>query len=186
MLVTLLFECSFAQLTKNNWLIGGSVAYTRYDSKGDDAIVNKGSLFDANANSGYFLTDKLACGIRANAYFAKSKHPQIDGTKNVHLTSNIGLGPFVRYYYLPVANRVNLFSDASLLYSLHTDKSTGRRKQASDSWFSSLGVGTVVFLNTSLGLEFLLAYNHYDEIDVDYKTNQLQFRIGLQFHLERD
>jgi hypothetical protein len=178
-------KVSSGQLTQNNWLLGGNLAYTRY-AKGSQGILRKGSSLDASLNSGYFLIDKLAGGIRTNYEFGKSKYPQPDGSTNVLRQTTLGLGPFIRYYFLRVENRVNLFSDAGFLYSVNTNNTISTGRQTSNSWSSSFGVGTVVFLNTSVGIEFLLAYDHYKEIDVDSRDNQLQFKIGLQFHLERE
>lgn len=183
LLTSSLLKVSSAQLTQNNWLMGGNLAYTRYDSKNSEDVVRKGSSLYVSLNSGYFLIDKLAGGIRTNLEFSRSKYPGSGGNRFLDRQTAIGLGPFVRYYYLPVENRINLFSDAGFLYSINTNNNTD---ETSKSWSSSLGVGAVVFLNTSVGLEFLLAYSKYQEIDVDYKGNQLQFKIGLQFHLEKE
>ena len=57
---------SFSQITKGNWLVGGSGTYssTKYNSA--QSIDGKTSTFQISPNIGYFFVDKLACGVVSN------------------------------------------------------------------------------------------------------------------------
>ena len=80
--------------------------------------------------------------------------------------------------------KINIFGDGSLLYNINSNNSTN---VLSKSISSSLAAGGVFFLNQSVGLEGLLSYNYYADVNADseYSSNSLQFRIGLQVQLKK-
>ncbi len=125
-------------------------------------------------------------GIKLGAKLDKVKIPQVNGTNNTLIGNQLGIGPFIRYYFLNINNRVNVFSDASAQYSFITSKSTGSIENKFKSIDYSIFVGSVIFLNSSVGLEFLLGYNNSKALDIDSRGEALQLRVGLQIHLEKE
>jgi len=174
-----------AQLTKATWLVGGTGnflssknTYTSpdYFSSSDRIDVN------VSPNIGYFIADKFAVGLRPN--FSKSKGV-VDGSGGGNTNENrLEFGPFVRYYFLQTDKQYNILTDLSYQYGLY--------------WFTptkgnintlSASAGTVVFFNSSVGLEFLLGYYSRKEIkqqNPDFVTDKKGFQmgVGFQIHLE--
>jgi hypothetical protein len=43
--------------------------------------------------------------------------------------------------------------------------------------------GTAIFLNKTIALEFIVAYEHSNSEDYDDEVRSLQFKAGFQIHL---
>lgn len=181
---TTLFKFSSAQITRGNWLLGGNISFSHSKPKEHTIGINSTSELDAAVNTGYFFINKLAAGLRLSSQISKVKMSQPDGSKTNLVHRNVGFGPLLRYYMLAPEKKMNLFGDASLLYNINSNNSVSVR---SKSLSSSLGAGAVVFLNQSIGLEGMLTYGHYADVDTesDYSSNSLQFKVGLQVHLRK-
>lgn len=174
------FVCSqlFSQITKGNWLWGGNISFSNEKDRNDLGSQSNESRVQVSGNGGYFLINKLAIGIRPNYYFTKTKTPV-----NTINQNNFSIGPFVRYYFLSSESRVNLFSDGGYSYGVY--KSTYQQSVSSSTvYFSG---GPVIFLNSSVAVEFSIGYSSTKTNDNSHnKKNLFQSGIGLQFHLERE
>jgi hypothetical protein len=170
-----------AQITKGNWLVGGSGSFSTSTatSENTDGTENtqKSIGSQINPNLGYFLSDKLAVGLDLSLSFSNPA-----GSDNSNWA--IGLGPFLRYYFLPEDNQINLFSQASVRFN------NGLSEINRDSKSTTLGLsaGGVVFFNNSVGLE--LSLNYEDRTfkranNPDSKLNSLFLGLGFQIHLEK-
>src|SRR5687767_7742027 len=91
----------FAQVNKGQWLAGGSIGFE--SQKQGDA---KATMFNFSPNAGYFFIDKFAGGLRVD--FTSRK---VDGADDAD--SYFTAAPFLRYYFLDAAQKVNVFADAS-------------------------------------------------------------------------
>lgn len=172
------------QTDKGTWLIGGNSNFL--SSKNTD----KGSTFSLasdridigiSPNIGYFIVDKLAIGIKTS--FSKYKDQGFNGGY-----SNINrfeFGRLVRYYFLnPEEKNYNILADINYQYGITKDV---HYYNGEINTFSA-SAGTVIFFNTSVGLEFLLGYYQRNEnIYNSYKTTQkgLRTSIGFQVHLKK-
>lgn len=132
---------------------------------------------------GYFLADKFAVGLRPS--YTKTKS-QIDSPGGGNTNENrLDVGPFARYYFLAEEKQFNVLADVSYQYGFYWFMPTkGNRNTFSAS------AGTVVFFNSSVGLELLIGYYTQKEtINDAFKTineqKGLQMTIGFQFHLEK-
>lgn len=176
-----------AQITKGNWLIGGNMSYAKNNSEGTDATNSKSREINVSGNIGYFPFSKFATGLLLNTFLSKARFPQVNGTTVTNTQNSFGGGVFARYYFLKEDNRVNVFTDEGVIYSSLKSKTTGSQ---SDDEFKSinyyLSAGTVIFLNTSVGAEFIVSYNRSKAYKFDSKGETLRFKIGLQFHLEKE
>jgi hypothetical protein len=177
------YSQSNCQITKKNWLVGGAFSYSNWQSEGTDAIIGKFSNFNAIANIGYFPIDKLAFGLAVNSRFAKSKYSQVDGTTTTDRQSVHGLGPFLRYYFLPTEKRINLLTQAGFIYSFYSNSSSGSNSNTFD-W--NLAAGPVIYFNSSVALELLASYNHSKSIGSDNREKKILLQIGFQIHLEKE
>jgi hypothetical protein len=89
------------------------------------------------------------------------------------------LGPYLRYYFFPVNNRLNLFSESAFLLSLW--KGNGSKWDSTNGFL--INVGPVVYLNSIVGLEFTLGYSSQFFRNNNGSLNNIRTGIGLQIHL---
>ena len=123
---------------------------------------------------GYFLKDKFAAGLNPSLTYVSN---------NVGSTSTIiNIGPFVRYYFLDAENIVNLFAQSGYAYGSITGK--GQQEGQHLNTFSFSG-GPVVYFNSSVGLEFTIAYTTTKAAGFPGANNEIKFGIGFQIHLEK-
>jgi len=158
-----------AQITKRNWLVGGEGNFSTSKSKfsnGNES--DRASQFVISPNIGYFFADKFAGGLKGIIGFTKLEGESIN--------TGFNIGPFLRYYFLDIENRTNLFSEVSYA---HGDSGTGL---SSNSY--SIKAGPSIFLNSSVAVEIALAYN-YAKNSSGTSNNQIIAGVGLQIHLEK-
>jgi hypothetical protein len=142
------------QVNKGQWLAGGNVGFN--SQKWGDADANKVSKFTFSPNAGYFFIDQLAGGLRVT--FESEKVKSEDKAE-----STLIIAPFARYYFLPAAQKVNIFADASYGFG-----STGTEDKASLSGFA-FAAGPAIFLTPNTAL--------------DDRRNSFGVNIGFQVHL---
>ncbi|SHM06925.1 hypothetical protein [Flavobacterium xinjiangense] len=167
--IVLFFCVSFtgkAQITKNNWLVGGEAGFFYNFNNSETINGNNSYAIHLSPNIGYFIYDKLAAG---------SKFDYIAGNTR---STTLLLGPFLRYYFLEKEKRVNLFLESSYNFGLD--------KQDKDYSNFSTKVGTAIFLNSSVALELALNYNLYRNKSIDFSSNSLSLAVGFQIHLEKE
>jgi len=173
---TAILFCSIttnAQITKGNWMVGGDASLSIISSNNS----SKTTILNISPNIGYFLFDKLSLGSLLNYSNSKTK----DGLGGSVIYKNINIGPFIRYYILNKEKDYNVFYESSYNLSL--------LKENKNTEFGNK-LGTVIFLNSSVGLEFSLKYSwnkfkYPNEILPDSKSNNFIFGLGLQIHLEK-
>jgi hypothetical protein len=168
---------SNAQVTKGNWIVGGTGNLTSYENKsvqnGND-VSGKGIAISILPNIGYFFINKLAAGTTISVVYSKEKDFESLG---------YGFGPFVRYYFLKEDKRINFFAHAN--YILGESKS-GSNKSSSNGY--RFKAGPVIFFNKNVGMEITLDYNSskLTPSGSDSSTyNNLQVSLGLQIHLKK-
>jgi hypothetical protein len=89
------------------------------------------------------------------------------------------ISPFVRYYFLAPAQKVNVFADASYGFGSLND---GYNSSQSINQYS-FAAGPVVFLSSNTALEFVLAYSSFGGENSISRSSSLGFNIGFQVHL---
>ncbi|WP_324720029.1 hypothetical protein [Salinimicrobium sp. HB62] len=169
-----------AQITERNWIVGGSGSFTSSTAISEDTsgreIQSKATGIALDPNIGYFLMDKFAVGLDMGIGF--SNPPERNNSN-----WSLGIGPFVRYYFLKSENLINLFSEANFLYSTGLSKINGDRT----STRFGLSTGGVLFFNSSVGLELSLNYTDTtSKRDGLFDSEFKDFFVGLgfQIHLE--
>jgi hypothetical protein len=186
---------SSGQVTKNNWLVGGtgffnSTTYTNDLGFQTQRITNLQLL----PNIGYFLMDKFAGGLRLNYSNSRNKNISEGAGYNLGKNRTYGFGPFLRYYFLNPNKQFNLLIDGSYQYNIERRggvSSNGNTPmpvpitQYSKNTFS-IAAGPVVYFNTSVGLEFLVGYSTTKYIQNSGSNSGIQVGLGLQVHLEKD
>jgi hypothetical protein len=161
-----------AQINKGQWLVGGNAGFT--SSKEGDF---KTTTFQFSPNAGYFFINNLAGGLRLNINSQKEKFNDDEET-----ATTTSIAPFVRYYFLPAAQKVNVFADASYSFgSVKYDDGTNDEKVNVNGF--SVSAGPAIFLTPNTALELTLGYNSSKIEDADESTGTFLFGVGFQIHL---
>lgn len=164
-----------SQITKSNWIIGGSGSFSiqRENLLGDKI---KSTHLLLSPNVGYFLADKFAVGVNLFLNDLTIKRPLFKET-----SLGLGAGPFLRYYFLSTDNRINLFAHTAYLPTFTYND--GYQGYISSLTFST---GPVLYFNSSVGLELTANYNLYNYNAADTDTKTFYIAAGLQIHLEKN
>jgi hypothetical protein len=169
--ITMLFisATSFAQINKGQWLVGGS-AGLEFSKYGDDDDSKTTSVTLA-PNGGYFFINNLAGGARVS--FSSVKE---EGDEDA--VTSILFAPFVRYYFLPAGQKVNILADASYGFG-----SVKYGESVSFNQFA-FAAGPAVFLSPNTALEFTVQYrSEGGDAYGDDRLNNVGVNVGLQVHL---
>lgn len=181
LLLTLLFLTisinSFGQLTKGNWLVGGSGSYatTNYNSE-NYGVPHISYSLQIRPNVGYFFIDKFAAGIKTG--IGKT------GAKGGPNYTDFNIGPFFRYYFLNQDKNVNIFSEGMYQYGFEGSLSSSNNSTPKSTFVFS--AGPVIYFNTVVGLEFLISYSTFKFSGIRGSNNTVIVGLGLQVHLERE
>jgi hypothetical protein len=166
-----------SQITKGNLIVGGNFSFNRTSNTNSNNIIAKQSVVSITPMVGYFLNDKFVLGLRSEL---NNYSGNITGG-NRNSSNRLDFGPFLRYYFLPVNDRVNLFAESAYLLSLI--------KSYKSKWSSGNGflinVGPVIYLNKTVGLEFTLGYSSQYWTNSIGNFNNFRTGIGFQIHLEK-
>ena len=183
------YNTTNGQLSKKTWLFGGTGSYYSYNEDYTAPSVNfsgKYTSIDLNASIGYFFINKFTGGIRP--FLSTYKGESTGGaTPN---DFKLGVGPFVRYYFLNEENQFNILADLS--YQIGINKSLAGYKPKGKYSNLSIMTGAELFFNSAIGLELLFGYKNqiatFDNSPSAYSSNRRGFQasIGFQIHLEKD
>jgi hypothetical protein len=163
-------NAGFSQIKKGQWLVGGSAGFETGKFGSSDA--SKYTSFSFSPNAGYFFINNFAGGLRVALETTK--------VKDVDAVSSFLAAPFVRYYFLPAAEKVNILADAS--YGFGSLKDNGSSKSLNQF---TVAAGPAVFLSPNTALEFLLQYRSKggDAFGGNDRWNSFGLNVGFQIHL---
>lgn len=161
-----------AQITKGNWMVGGSANFNNSNSVNSDGeITGSGNGVQIYPNIGCFIYDKFAIGLSAGFSYGKPS--------GAVSNTSFGASPFVRYYFLKPDKLINILAEGSYGYNIS-------KIQGNNNTFESRGykikAGPVLYFNSSVGLELTLNYNSSNSDGNTY--NYFQAGFGFQIHLE--
>lgn len=169
-LLTIASQTMFAQIQKGQWLVGGNANFE--SGKTGDNDQSKYTSFTFSPNAGYFFINNFAGGVRFSYDHTKFKQAE-------DASSSLLFAPFVRYYFLPTANKVNLFADGSYGFGSYNDGDSESFNQF------TISAGPAVFLSPNTALEFALQYASAggDAYGGDDRANRFGLNVGFQIHL---
>jgi len=165
----LISAVGFSQINKGQWLVGGSAGLEL--SKYGNQDESKTTTVNVSPDAGYFFINNFAGGARVTFQSVKEKSEE-------NATTSFLFAPFVRYYFLPAARKVNIFGDASYGF--------GSMKSGESNSFNqfTIGAGPAVFLSPNTALEFTLQYRSAGgDAYGDDRLNSFGLNIGFQVHL---
>lgn len=155
-------------------MMGGNVSFSENKTqyKNEDLSSNHGLGIVISPDIGYFVIDKLGLGI--NGYYSIQSYTNGDGSK---ATSSIyGLGPFIKYYLLPMDNVINIAVGSSYQHQIFHPHSPPEN-------IYSFFAGPSFFFNSSVAMEFLAGFDYTKSSDESTRTFKLN--IGFQIYLEK-
>ena len=157
-----------SQITKGNWMVGGSGSFYSYQLI-ENSVTNSGMGVELRPNIGFFIKDKFAIGI--TPLFAYSK------PENGSSVTSYGIGPYIRYYLLKPESRVNILTQVEYAYS-------GSNNSNDKSTALDFKVGPAFYFNSSVALEMTLNYN-LNKLNSTTNYNIFSLGLGFQIHLEK-
>ena len=183
----LLFFCllmaskAFTQISRGQFLLGCSIRFESVkESYSPDYTYKSTDIFVSPA-AGYFVLNKLAGGLRVDLSSYKLSVSNVE-----QKTTIIVLSPFVRYYFLPVASKINAFLDAGYLFGKRNWEGLSSPADTDKSKGFQVSAGPSIFLTEQIAMEFTIGYRHTTSdnwgLEPD-KTSTLSSGIGLQIHL---
>jgi hypothetical protein len=190
-LTTFMLKHSFAQITKHNWLVGGtgflsSTTYLNDNGSRGEKITD----LQLAPNLGYFFVDKFSAGLKLGF---ESTRTRIINQNSLGKYTTYSFGPFLRYYFLPTDKQFNLLLEGSYQHIIDRAGAVASGpgdplnipiSQSSKNSYSVAG-GPVMYFNSSVGLEFLLGY-YTTKYPSGGGNDNLRVGLGLQVHLEKD
>lgn len=165
-----------AQITKGNWMVGGSgsfISEKRYSTIDD--FSSKMNRYNLDTGIGYFFINKLATGLKISY---EGFSPKFEGANNSSLYS---LGPYARYYFLNPEKNYNLFIESSYLVGAYTNGDFRNNTRA-----FNVSAGPTIYFNSSVGLEFFVQYTDFKYKEGDTFDRRMQIGIGFQIYLEKN
>jgi hypothetical protein len=167
---------SFAQLSKGQFLIGGSGTYSSTTYSYTDSKF-RGVYIDGRG--GIFLLNKLATGLRLGYTYRRDMGSDTDSSQYFKQKDRtISMGPFVRYYFFPSTQKVNFLVDASYFRNWI---STMNNKW--NAYGYAVAAGPVLFVTPNIALETTLNYEYNEQW---FKTSTVSVKFGFQIHLSKN
>lgn len=169
---------SQAQITKGNWMLGGTGNLTSYENKaiqnGND-VGDKGYAISISPNIGYFFINKLAVGSTISLGYSNSNR--------YDEFQRYGFGPFVRYYFLKEEKRINVFAHANYVFG---ESKSGNNINGGNGY--GFKAGPAIFFNKNVAMEVTLDYNS-SKLKLSGPNsstyNAFQISLGFQIHLKK-
>ncbi len=179
-IITILFTLSVhSQITKGNWMVGGSGSFINYKNTYPDHITETtqtGYAFELLPNVGYFVVDNFSIGSMVAFYFINHSGPYNNSL-------SFGLAPYVRYYFRKSDKIINPFLQAS--YGFNRSKIQIEDGYNKSSEYRLKG-GSSFFLNSSVALDITIEYRSSINNVNNNQYNNFTTGIGLQIHLEKE
>lgn len=186
-------ETAGAQVTKRNWLMGGTGNFSsKTFTNGSLNQTYKETHIQLQPDIAYFFIDRLAAGIKLNMSFHRNK--VVSDNYNLGKDNSYGFGPFIRYYILDTDGRFNFLVEGNYQYQIErgggvsSDNSEPVPVPMTQYTKNAFGLagGPVFYFNRSVGLEFLAGYNFTRYVENKSATKNFHIGLGLQVHLERE
>ncbi len=168
-------SAAFSQgnINKGDWMLGGNAGFN--SSKIEDIDASKTTILTVSPNVGYFFINNLAGGLRLSFTSVKEKGRDAE--------QELSAAPFVRYYFLPSSQKVNVFLDGSYGFGSAKFNTIGGTETESFNQFGITG-GAAIFLTPATALELGVGYTSAGgEYYGDNRHNNIGLNIGFQIHL---
>jgi hypothetical protein len=167
---------------------------------------SKSTAYSFSPGIGLFVIDRLCAGLRADIGSVKgtsdySSANPFSSTSHIETkVSGFGISPLVRYYFLPVSNKVNIFADGSYSHTKQKNRTKTSFVQPNPQPGSpsagesltkttytlnsfSIAAGPVIFINPKVSVELSVGYTHSNAKKQNLSTNGILIGTGFQVYL---
>lgn len=163
-----------AQVLQRNWLVGGSASFyhDKYGTEKETGLM-------ISPDVGYFFINKMAGGLRVDLASWTNKEEGYSDYKETEFS----VAPFIRYYFLPAQQKVNIFAEAGYQFGTHTFDYGGESgKQTENVHTVAFQAGPALFFTPHTALEITVGYNNEKWESDDDATHSIQLAVGFQIH----
>jgi outer membrane protein W len=189
-MITSVLNKNIAQIQKGSWIIDGDLHLEQNPVRINNYYRYKNDDSNADAEVGYFFTNRFAAGVQSGArfidemYFSRFTQSYDASSKRIfHIT------PYARYYFTP-KSRFKTFYELSLEGSWN--RSTLRDSYIDNRWNLNIRskIGADFFLTNNIALEGSWAYLCYAGTTAgnSYSFPPLTFnpQFGIKFFLNTE
>lgn len=181
---------TIAQIAKNQWILSSGISANYIPNINPE--FNQLTI-NTPVSIGYFVRNKSAFGVRGSyAYkdgltYIRLKYSSFSSFEGFVLEkqNQFSVGPFARYYLLPIQNRFNVYTELAYGYGKFTskiffDELTG----TSHNYIAT--IAPVYFVNEYIGLELNLTYAYQVAKGAfEGTTSGIFVGGGFQFHFNK-
>lgn len=167
---------------KGNFIIEGNLGLKNVDDKTEQI---KQKNFDFNPKVGYFVTDRIAVGVKFNVG-NETVDRYATGVERKNSGNVFTAGVFGRYYFLEVGNRFKTYADVNVDYLTSSSKVTvlgTTTKNPNENGFGLNGaIGANYFLTDKIAVNFAFANVigfGTSKVDVDGAKASNSFNMNL-------
>lgn len=188
-----LFGTQFAkaQVSKGDFLVGGTVGINTTTNKPNDANDNKTTTteFSISPKVGYALSDKWMIGVFAETLFGTQK-TELAGVETKDKMNLIVPGVFVRNYHVIGGSKFAFFGEANVGYGFGQTKEDGTKTESLSGIYANVQPGISYFVTKHFviegvfgGLSYANTTSEAEGTNIKSKTSTFDFQFTKQFNL---
>lgn len=169
-----LFSTANAQIQEGNWMVGSSIATSRFGLNTDS-----GYSFSIEPKAAYFIKDNVALGGYVKLGIDKT-------SKESPSTFNYGVGALGRYFVSPGEAGVdNLLSHGRWFFEANAGLGGQNTKGGTNTTGFQFGVGPgySYFITPNIGVEGLVKYEGITGAGNQGLTSNITFNVGFSIYL---
>jgi outer membrane protein len=156
-----IFYAAQSQTEKGDWMVGGEFRLNTSDNNTEIGLT---------PTAGLFIIKNLAIGANVTISYSKN------GTRK---TTDLGLGPFVRYYFTDAKIRPILQGSLSFISEKTKIGDVSNTNNKVDYF---LGGGAAIFISEQVSIDGLMGYYH-SKVDGFDGGGGFALNIGFQVYL---
>ncbi len=164
--------------TKGSLFLSGNVGFSSEKNNNNDSKFNS---FSFSPRIGYFVTDKVAVGLRAGIESGTDEF-EVLGETFEQKTSTTTIGLFGRYYFTP-ASKFSMFLNLGADYVSSKEEETGEEDFKVNGFDIGLAPGLHYFISNRLALETSIGLLGYStrkaDVDGAEAVNSFGLNLGL-------
>ena len=184
-ILLLLSFAAVAQISKGSYLIGGNGGFNRYNYELPNAITVKNTSINLSTNSARFFFDRFAAGVSLSFRYDNYRYDSDSAQVSPSGLTDVGFGPFARYYFLNATKKVNLLVDGRTGWKFSKSNVSNGAQFGYYGQYFDIYAGPAFFLSKVVSLELLVGYSRFRSAGPDSKFREFSSRAGLHVHIPR-
>ena len=170
-------EFGFSQ---GNVILEGNIGFNSTNDKNAEVKANE---FEFSPKVGYFLTDKIAVGLKLRLATEKEED-YTSGAESIDKTNAFGIGVFGRYYFLELGKRFKTYAEVGLGYGTSRSETevggTTTKAPKVNTLGLNAGIGANYFLTERIAINVgLVDVINFGSEKVDVSGAKAKTNFGL-------